>query len=60
VEVFWLITPAFSPERLAVHWMDLTALLGIGGVWLWAFIAQLKQRPLIVVNDPSLPVAEHA
>jgi hypothetical protein len=60
VEVFWLITPAFSPDRLSVHWMDLTALLGVGGIWIWAFIGQLKRRPLIAINDPSLPMAEHA
>ncbi len=56
IEVFWLITPAFSPERISVHWMDLTALFGVGGVWIWAFVGQLKTRPLIAVNDPSLPV----
>ncbi len=57
VEVFWLIQPAFSPERLHVHWLDVTALLGVGGVWLWAFTGGLRNRPLIVWNDPSLPAA---
>lgn len=60
VEVFWLITPAFSPGQLSVHWLDFTALCGIGGVWLWAFVGQLKRRPLMVMNDPSYPAAEHA
>jgi hypothetical protein len=60
IEVFWLIAPAFSPGQLHVHWLDFTALLGVGGVWLWAFTGGLRGRPLIVWNDPSLPVGGHA
>lgn len=60
VEVFWLITPAFSPDRLQVHWLHLTTLLGVGGVWLWAFMGGLRNRPLIVWNDPSFPQGGHA
>ncbi|HVM96497.1 MAG TPA: hypothetical protein VMT89_08915 [Candidatus Acidoferrales bacterium] len=59
-DVFWMVTPAFHPEHFAVHWLDLTAVLGVGGVWLWFFVQQLKHHPLIAVNDPSLPEPEHA
>ena len=55
VDLFWLVTPAFHPSELVVHWMDAMTLIGIGGVWVWTFVAQLKNRPLIAVNDPSLP-----
>lgn len=55
LEVYWLITPAFSPHHARVHWLDVTAWLGVGGVWLWAFTGGLRDRPLVVWNDPSLP-----
>ena len=55
IDLFWMLTPAFYPDGLVVHWMDLATVLGVGGIWLWAFVWQLNGRPLVAVNDPSLP-----
>jgi len=44
--VIWMIVPAFSPDRIHIHPLDLTALCGVGGIWVSAFIWQLKKRPL--------------
>ncbi len=55
VDVFWLVTPAFSPTAFAVHWMDLVTPVAVGGIWLWVFVWQLQGRPLLAINDPSLP-----
>ena len=46
-EMFWRVMPSFHPEGLTVHWLDLAAPLGIGGVWVAAFIWLLKGRPLV-------------
>jgi hypothetical protein len=53
VDLYWLTAPAFS-ETLSVHWLDLTVLVGIGGLWLAAFLWQLERRPLLPVGDPYL------
>jgi hypothetical protein len=53
VDVLWLILPAFSRAHFALHWMDLAVPIGIGGLWLGVFAAQLKKRPLLPVNDPE-------
>ena len=37
-----------------VHWLDLAAPLAIGGLWVWMFYTQLKQRPLFAMGDPYL------
>jgi hypothetical protein len=37
-----------------VHWLDLAAPVAIGGLWLWMFLTQLRQRPLLAVGDPYL------
>jgi len=55
VDLFWLVTPAFSPDRFVAHWLDVLTLVGVGGVWLWVFVWQLQGRPLIALRDPSLP-----
>jgi hypothetical protein len=59
VDLFWLVAPAFRPSELRVHWMDLAAPIGVGGIWLWAFVRQLKGRPLLPLNDPYLRAAFH-
>jgi len=55
VELCWLVIPAFHPDAVTVHWMDLLTLIGVGGVWLWMFLGQLQRRSLVAVHDPSLP-----
>jgi hypothetical protein len=63
VDLFWLTAPEFSPARFHIHWMDVAAPIGVGGIWLAAFVRQLKTRPLLPVGDPQLAQAleeEHA
>ncbi|HWQ34670.1 MAG TPA: hypothetical protein VNQ79_17605 [Blastocatellia bacterium] len=52
VDLFWIIAPALNREHLAVHWMDIAALVGLSGLWLAFFAWQLRRRPLLPVNDP--------
>jgi hypothetical protein len=52
LDIFWFVVPAFRQRGIAVYWTDVTALLGMGGIWLAFFIFNLKKRPLLVPNDP--------
>ena len=56
LDLYWMIMPAFSPGKLAVHWMDFAAILGVGGVWLAAFLWQFQGRPVLPLHDPALPL----
>jgi hypothetical protein len=60
LDLFWLITPAFSPARFAIHWMDVAAVFGVGGLWLSFFLWQLRDQPLLPLNDPALPLQGEA
>ncbi|HVO23506.1 MAG TPA: hypothetical protein VMW56_07740 [Candidatus Margulisiibacteriota bacterium] len=55
VDLYWMVTPAFYPKGITVHWMDALTAVGVGGVWLWFFVWQLKGRSLVAIHDPSLP-----
>jgi hypothetical protein len=55
VDLFWLVRPIFSPQSALPHVLDFTAVIGIGGVWLWFFVGRLAQHPVLAVKDPSLP-----
>jgi hypothetical protein len=54
LDIFWLVTPAFSPGHFVVHWMDLAAVFGVGGLWLSFFVWQLRGQPLLPLRDPAL------
>jgi len=54
IDTFWLVKPAFVTDGWLLHWLDLAAAAGLGGVWLAVFAWQLARRPLIPPNDPRL------
>jgi hypothetical protein len=58
VDMLWLVKPSFPHAGL--HWLDLAAVVGLGGLWLAFFVWQLRSRPLLAVNDPYFKEAlEH-
>ena len=57
VNSFWLVAPAFHPAAFSLHWMDLIAPIGIGGIWIAVFVKQLQGRSLVPLHDPRLEAA---
>ena len=51
VAIYWLVAPSWYGDAFAYSWMDLTSLVGIGGIWLWAFIGQLKGQTIIPIHE---------
>jgi hypothetical protein len=70
LDLVWLIIPAsieVEPGSRVpqIPWgtvlLSLASLVGVGGIWLAAFLWRLKAWPLIPLNDPNLNVVlEHA
>jgi hypothetical protein len=57
VDLYWLVAPdlgGHGGHGFAVHWMDLTAPLGLGGLWVAAFAGQLRSRPLVPLGEPEV------
>jgi hypothetical protein len=57
VDLFWIVAPGASKGGFQIHWMDFLAPIGIGGLWLGAFLFQLQKWPLLPVRDPRLAEA---
>ncbi|HEX7708350.1 MAG TPA: hypothetical protein VF701_17950 [Thermoanaerobaculia bacterium] len=51
VDIYWLVAPAHYGEQFHISWITLFAFLGIGGIWLWAFIGQLKGQTIIPIHE---------
>ena len=54
IDVFWVVEPAFRQRQFWIHWMDIVAPIGMGGLWIWAFLVHLRARPLLPLHDPRL------
>jgi len=54
VALYWMVMPALHQGGLAVSWLDFTAPIGVGGLWLALFLSRLKAAPLLPQRDPGL------
>lgn len=63
IDAVWLIAPEAHREEyrsaLHLHWLDLAAPVGIGGLWIAFFAWQLSRRPLLPRHDSLLEKALH-
>lgn len=51
VDIYWLVVPAHHGEHFYFSWITLFAFLGIGGLWLAAFLWQLKGQTIIPIHE---------
>jgi hypothetical protein len=54
VDLYWLITPAFFPQGVHIHWLDLVLLIAIGGGWAAVFLRQRAGKSPLPRHDPHL------
>jgi len=57
VDLFWTVAPNFNEGKFGIHWMDILAPIGIGGLWVAMFLSQLKGRALMPLHDPRMAEA---
>jgi hypothetical protein len=52
VDVYWMVVPAFEKTGPRFYLLDFLLPVGIGGIWVASFVAQLRSRPLVPLHDP--------
>ncbi|MDC0747560.1 hypothetical protein [Polyangium mundeleinium] len=57
VDMEWLVMPSVRAEGPVVHWLDVAALVCVGGAALAFGTFRLRGRPIVPKNDPSLEAA---
>ncbi|MCF7803667.1 MAG: hypothetical protein K9N46_00005 [Candidatus Marinimicrobia bacterium] len=53
VDLYWIVLPNYG-HSVHFSWMDITTMIGIGGIVLWYFWKATAAHALIPVNDPKL------
>ena len=51
IDVYWLVAPAYYGPHFHFSIWTVAAFAGIGGIWVWAFIQQLKGQTIIPVHE---------
>jgi hypothetical protein len=62
VDMFWMIMPELRRDGLLFHWLDFVTTIGIGGIWIAAYIWALKRQPILPLHDhrdPRVRSVEH-
>ncbi len=57
VDVVFLVEPSFTKGVFAIHWLDIAAPVGLGGVWVSLFLWNLPKRPILPIGHPDLQKA---
>jgi hypothetical protein len=72
IDLFWIVEPTFrnassstplhNGTGFSIYWTDFVAFLGVGGIWVYVYIGQLRRRPLLPLRDPRVmaPIPEAA
>lgn len=54
IDIYWNVMPNFAHHGAHFSWMDVSTLVGIGGVFVWYFWKIYTAKALVPVNDPRL------
>ncbi|MBS1819263.1 MAG: hypothetical protein JSU08_15115 [Acidobacteria bacterium] len=57
IDLFWLIAPETHHEGFVLSWMDLVLPAAMFALWVGLYFQQLRQRPLLPLNDPQFEEA---
>jgi hypothetical protein len=58
VDLYWIVMPGLRQRGYTFEWTDVAAPIGIGGIWIAAFIWQFRKKPLLPLHDKRLVLAE--
>jgi hypothetical protein len=53
IDLYWLILPAFSPERVVLGWTEIGVSLGFLGLFGWCVLGFLGRHPVAPHGDPA-------
>lgn len=54
VDLYWLTMPAFYPQGVHLHWLDVVLPVGMGGGWLAFYLFQWQGKAPLPQHDPQL------
>lgn len=62
IDMFWIVEPTYRRSGFELYWTDFATFIGLGGIWIYAYLRQLRKRPLLPLQDARIapPATEAA
>jgi len=54
LEIYWIAMPTLHHHGISFSWLDVTTMVGLGGIFFGLFFRTLRASNLVPVNDPKL------
>ncbi len=54
LDLYWIIMPNHEHYRAMISWIDIAAMMGVGGIYLWLFWRKFSSNPIVPVGDARL------
>lgn len=54
IDIYWIVEPTYRTHGFWLYWTDFAAFFGVGGIWLYVFLGELRRRPLLPLRDPRV------
>lgn len=54
VDLMWIVMPSYYQRGFRLSWLNFSAPLAIGGLWIAMFVRELQRRPLLPLQAPNL------
>jgi hypothetical protein len=54
VDIYWVVMPAHPEHVISGLWIDISLMVGIGGMFLWFLWKRMTAAALVPVNEPNL------
>ena len=54
IDTYWILVPSFERTGPQLLLLDILLTIGLGGIWLAAFLRSLGSRPILPLHDPRL------
>jgi len=60
IDLYWIILPTFYHDGFTFNWISIFTVAGIGGIWGWLLVQNLKGKALLPLHDPRFPSAPNS
>ena len=57
IDLFWVVMPQYNGEHIVFGLVEIAALIGVGGIFLWAVLSRAVQGAVRPTHDPRLSAA---
>ncbi|MCP4686120.1 MAG: hypothetical protein GY867_11845 [bacterium] len=54
LDYYWLIYPTFTEQGASIGGLEIAAVLGLGGIFIWQLWRRIGSSPVVPVGDPEL------